>query len=306
MEENTHSSGEMCPEDSNVPGVAQEVCLQKQNMGSSDSETQNGLLEEEDMHGRYSRMTRYLLLMSLEECTSYSRLPFFHELEDIEFYGISAVTNYIRLCLFREEFSKILEKRNEKNTYCEVKHVEFLLSRCVLLCPLPTYPRFVLVVAFLINVIILDVDNIECFRITYLAEYCLNVLYGRMFSKIFRSREDYQCLKNFCHRFYRQLELCSTMSELRKTPVFVTWRKLIQGCIEDSDGFFPFKQSEINLYFKAVRERNCMECEPEMARTLESTYFSGPEFRKMQSLCQICGAQCHNYLTYVSSFISKN
>ncbi|GFQ81415.1 hypothetical protein TNCT_71071 [Trichonephila clavata] len=305
MEEYKHSRDEMCLEASNVRDVSQEVCLQNRKIGSSDSEAQNGIPVQEDMRDRFSCVTKYLLLMSLDDCSIYSRLPFMHELEDIEFFGIYEVTNLLALCLFREDFNRILERRSEINTESEMDHAQFLLSRCVLLCREPTYPRFVLTVAFLSNVVVLDVDDLECFRVAYIAEFCLNVLYRRIFWKIFRSREDYQKLRIFCHEFYKQFDLCSAITELRKAPFYVTWQKLIQGCIEDPKIIFPFEESEIEMFCNARQVMNNMECKPEMAWKIENTYFSSLGLRKMQSLCQFCGTKCHNYLTYVSSFISK-
>ncbi|GFS33493.1 hypothetical protein TNIN_401831 [Trichonephila inaurata madagascariensis] len=276
MEENKHLNVEMGPE-------ASKECLQNPNMGSSESETLNGIPVEEYMLDRYSCMSRYLMLMSLDESLLYSRLPFLQELEHIEFFGVYDVANFLRLYLFREEFNSILERRTEVHFNNEMKHAEFLLSRCVLLCLEPTYPRFVLVVAFLMHVVILDVNKVQCFRLTYIAEFCLNVLHGRMFKKIFRSPEDYQRLQIFCQEFCRKLTLFSTMSELRKTPFFVTWRKLILGCIVDPHVFFPFEEEEIDFFYYARRVMNNLECKPDLEIELDITYFSGRGLRKMQS-----------------------
>ncbi|GFS33492.1 hypothetical protein TNIN_401821 [Trichonephila inaurata madagascariensis] len=83
MEENKRVREEISLEASNLPGISQKVCLQNQNMESFDSDTQNWIPEEENMHDRYSCMSRYLMLMSLVNCSAYSRLPFLHDLEGI-------------------------------------------------------------------------------------------------------------------------------------------------------------------------------------------------------------------------------
>ncbi|GFY59511.1 hypothetical protein TNIN_34211 [Trichonephila inaurata madagascariensis] len=305
MEENKHLKVEMGPETSNVRGVSQEVCLQNQNTGFYDSVTQNGTQVEVDMQEKYSCLMRCFLLKSLDDCEVYSRLPFIHELENVEFYEIYEMINLLAMGVFYKQFNKILERRNEINANIDMDHAQFLLSRCVLLCREPTYPTFVLVVAFLSNVLILDVDDLECFKVAYITEFCLSVLYRRIFWKIFRSREDYRRLQFFCIKFNKKFGLHSAFTKLPKASVYVNWKKLIQDCIEDPNIEFPLEESEIEMFRNARRELDNMECKPKMSLKIENTYFSDSGLRKMHSLCAFCGTKCHNYLAYVSSFKSK-
>ncbi|GFX88878.1 hypothetical protein TNCV_2575851 [Trichonephila clavipes] len=260
MEENKHLNVEMGPEASNVRGVSQEACLQNQNMGSYDSEAQNGSLVEVDMQDKYSCLMRCVLLMCLEDSHVFSQFPFIRELEEnVEFYAIYEVIHLLAMGTFRKKFNEILERRTEINANIDMDHAQFLLSRCVLLCREPTYPTFVLVVAFLTNVLILDVDDLECFKVAYITEFCLSVLYRRIFWKIFRSREDYRRLHFFCKQFNKKFGQCSAMIKLPKTSVNVNWQKLIQGCIEDPNIEFPLEESEIEMFNKARRVMDNME-----------------------------------------------
>ncbi|GFV06262.1 hypothetical protein TNCV_915561 [Trichonephila clavipes] len=166
--------------------------------------------EEKGMHDKYLHITRYLLLNSLEESSFGIDAPFHYELEKLDFYGIYVVTNMLAFCVFNNVFKKILEKRDEIKLYsrtdsdCDTSDVQFLLSRCTLLCPVPTYYNFVLVVAFLTLVVFMDIDILNCFQTMYISEFCLSVLHRRTFWKIFQSEEDYKKLKIFCDEFRKR------------------------------------------------------------------------------------------------------
>ncbi|GFY67834.1 hypothetical protein TNIN_118551 [Trichonephila inaurata madagascariensis] len=286
----------MCLEDSNERCVSLEMRLQTQNMGPSNS--------KEGMHDKYSQIIRYLLLKSLEE-SSYGDSPPLDDLEGIEIFGIHFVINMLALRLFNKEFENILERRYQKDPYCETEDVQFFLSRCVLLCPVPTYFNFVLVVAFLTKVVIVDVDDLDCFDIMYMSEFCLDVLYRRIFWKIFQSEEDFEKLNIFCDEFRKKFALTfSTIIELRSTPLCENWINLIQNCLNAPDVGFPLEESEITMFRNASWERNNLEYNQRMAWNIEKTFFSGVRKRQMQSSCQLCGTKCHNYLTYLNSFIS--
>ncbi|GFU46039.1 hypothetical protein TNCV_4692261 [Trichonephila clavipes] len=336
MDENKHveedKDVEMCLEASSVSGVSQDKCL----LGFL---TQK-LAEKEETKGmpeKYLHIIRYLFLNSLDESPFFVEATFFDELENIEFYGIHVVTNMLAFFIFHKEFEKILEKGDEIKTFsatdsdsdsdcetdsnsycktdsdsdcgtysdCDTEYVQFLLSRCTLLCPVPTYSTFVLVVAFLTLAVIGDVDGLDCFNIMFLSEFCLSVLYRRKFWKIFQSAKDYEKLKKFCDEFRKHFKPTrSSMTELRTTSTGQNWRNFIRRSMEASGDSFPLEESEIEMFKYASSMSNNMKCKPEILQRIEKAFFSGERKRQMQSFCHLCKTKCHNYLIYVNSFIS--
>ncbi|GFY47575.1 hypothetical protein TNIN_78861 [Trichonephila inaurata madagascariensis] len=243
---------ELCPQTSNVLGVSKGACLQAQNMGS-DTKLQNELLKEEKgEHEIYSHAIRYILLKSLDESSLCVGSAFFDKLRRGVFFETYLVTHMLSSFFFRKEFEEILERRFETNSECEIEDVKFLLSRCALLSPVPTYSNFVLVASFLTAAVRMDFNDFNCFDILYISEFCLSVLYRRRFWKIFQSPGDYWRLKIFCDEF---LEKCqpthSKLTELKKTSFGENWRNQIQSCMEDNNVSFPLEESEIEMFKNA-------------------------------------------------------
>lgn len=134
------------------------------------------------MHCIYSWVTRYLLLDTLGGCPVYSRIDCFLELSNDELNEISRTLGILIGRFFAKEFQKILEGFKEVT---EIAYAEFIFSRCALLCQEPTtYSSFLLVAAFLSNLVLMNVNDLSCFRILYISEFCFNVLYRRLFWKV--------------------------------------------------------------------------------------------------------------------------
>ncbi|GFY46602.1 hypothetical protein TNIN_66971 [Trichonephila inaurata madagascariensis] len=233
MDENKHveeeKDFEMRLEAPSTSGVSQDKCL----LGLWTQELAEKE-EEKDVPLKYLHITRYLLLNSLDESPFCLDPLFFDELEKNEFYGIYVVTNMLAFCIFNNVFKKILEKREEIKSYsktnsdCDTSDVQFLLSRCAFLCPVPTYSNFVLVVAFLTLVVFMDIDILNCFHTMYISEFCLSVLYRRKFWQIFQSEKNYKELKYLCNGFRKHFNLThSAMTELRNTSVGENWMNLL-------------------------------------------------------------------------------
>ncbi|GFQ90122.1 hypothetical protein TNCT_86181 [Trichonephila clavata] len=302
MDENKHQKEdtylEVCPEASSFSGVSQNICLVAKNE------------EEKGMNDKYLNMIRYLLLKSLSQCPS-SAGKLFYELENNEFCEIYSVANLLTINFFSEKFEKLREKRNEIESASEadsdykLEGIKFLLSRCALLCPVPTYSNFVLVVAFLIKVVIMDIDVLDCYKTMYTSEFCLRVLHRRILWKIFQSENVYKNLKTFCADFGNVFIPKGSMATiLWNNSLRENFLIQVQNCIEDTDISFPLEESEIEVFRNDSCVINNMEYNPRMSQEIENTLFSGCRKREMQSFCGLCHTKCHNYLTHISSFIS--
>ncbi|GFY68738.1 hypothetical protein TNIN_418141 [Trichonephila inaurata madagascariensis] len=164
-------------------------------------EIKEGKESEESTPLRYFGITRHVLLKSLALFNGSPKLDFHEELQPHEFSDIAEVVNNI-LRIFRDDFDKILEAGDNIYRDPEIEYVQFLLSRCKLLCLQPTYSSFLLVCAFLCNLILGVGENIECFRILYITEFCF-VLNRRFFEGF---NDGYQNLQKYsCYEFRTQI-----------------------------------------------------------------------------------------------------
>ncbi|GFQ76459.1 hypothetical protein TNCT_179981 [Trichonephila clavata] len=253
---------------------------------------------------RYSRITRYVLLRSLAWYNTSPKLDFIdEELSYHEFCDISNVVN-ILLKIFCDDFDKILESGDNICLDSEIEYAQFLLSRCKLLCLEPTYSSFLLVSAFLNNLVLRDGENLECFRIMYITEFCFLVLHRRFFWKIFDSKDGYQNLQKFCDEFHDNFTKDSTLRDLRKRTVGAKWINIVQNCVDASLVSFFLEDGEVKLFEEEYSKINDMECKSDHLREIESLLFPPCERSETEIFCKICDSKCHNYLVYVSQFCS--
>ncbi|GFX75072.1 uncharacterized protein TNCV_4064741 [Trichonephila clavipes] len=250
------------------------------------------LVEKEEGKGvpiQYLYLTRYFFLHSLIGSPYCVDASFFEGFEMFDIYGIYLVINKLAFSIFHKEFEEILGKRYAKKSYnatdsdsdCETdsssdddqEDIKYILSRCTLLCPVPTRSNFVLVVAFLIRVVMMDIKILDCFHTLYICEYFLKVLYKRTFWKIFQSEEDFNKLKCFCDGFCKLKY--SSLTELRNTPFGENWINLVQSCMEVSDVSFSLENSEKEIFDIGWSMRNNLEFNPEISEEIEKAFFSG-------------------------------
>ncbi|GFQ69888.1 hypothetical protein TNCT_50391 [Trichonephila clavata] len=253
---------------------------------------------------RYFDMTRFVLLKSLSICSISPKFNFL--LDEVPRHELSDVADVVQklLLIFRADFDKILESGDDVSRDPEIKRAEFLLSRCKLLCLEPTYSSFLLVSAFLNNLILSDGENIECFQILYITEFCLLVLYRRLFWKIFNSKDSYVNLQKFCEQFQKSFTLDSTLSDLGKTTVGENWINSVQRSVDTTDNLnFSLEDFEVNSFEDDYSATNHMECVMEYSREIESILF--PCKSEIETFCETCKSKCHNYLSYGSQFYNS-
>ncbi|GFY40828.1 hypothetical protein TNIN_52371, partial [Trichonephila inaurata madagascariensis] len=196
----------------------------------------------------------------------------------LQFHELSYVTLVVNILstIFQEDFDKILEE--DYPIDCELDYSKFLLSRCELLCPEPTYSSFLLVSAFLDNLIVCEAGDQECFETLYISEFCLLVLYRRLFWKIFNSEEGHQNLKKFCDEFHKNFTDDSTLSDLRNTCVGLNWIKVVQDCVNATDVHFSLEDVDIKQFENYYSTLSYIDCKSEASREIESLF----------PLCEMC------------------
>ncbi|GFS62002.1 hypothetical protein TNIN_322781 [Trichonephila inaurata madagascariensis] len=249
----------------------------------------------------YTRVARYGLLRSLAFYTSSVQLTSF--LEEMTYHELSnfAYAVNILLGIFRDDFDKILNIEIPLNS--EIEYAQFLLARCKLLCLEPTYSNFILVSAFLNNLILTVGAKLKCFRILYITEFCFLVLQKRFFWKLFGSKDEYWTLQKYCDKFHKNFTLDSTLSDLQNTCVGEYWINVVQNCLNSTDVHFPLEDVEEKLYEDEYSNRSQMDCKSKPLIEIESFLFPRYSKRTRKELfCYYCNSKCYNYLAYANQF----
>ncbi|GFT56001.1 hypothetical protein TNCV_3116921 [Trichonephila clavipes] len=252
----------------------------------------------------YVRLKRYLLLESL--IPSYIPQKIREELEGMvqpAYFGIERVAQTFGEHIFKDEFLKVFEECVEMYNSSEIECAQFLLSRCIRLCdePEPSYFNFLLVAAFLRESVLYFHHECDCYRILYICDFCLDVLYNRLFRNVFDSREEYEELELFCKEFLEHFTEDTTQREFQDSPFGKDCVHFVEERFHINNGSFSLQESEIELYktfypveSEAKDEEMCIVHEAENA---ESDYFHAKEH--YPSECTDCGSKCSDYLNYV-------
>ncbi|GFY77852.1 putative E3 ubiquitin-protein ligase HECTD2 [Trichonephila inaurata madagascariensis] len=255
----------------------------------------------------YVRFQRNLLLRSLIP----SEIPqeIIDELQDTlkpAYFGIESVTVAFSNYIFYDEFLKVFEECAEMYDSSEIECAQFLLSRCIRLCdePEPTYLNFLLVAAFLRESVLQFFHVYQCYRILYICDFCLDVLYNRLFRKVFESREVYEKLELFCKEFLEHFTEDTTQGEFQDSTFGKHCVHFVEErfCVKNDSLFLTESEVELFETFYSVEstekdEEWCILPETENA---ESSYFDAKEH--YPSDCMACGSKCSYYLNYVNLF----
>lgn len=291
----------MLPDDSSIGSISREICLEIENLRLGDCKIPESK-EQNDMHLKYLRVTRYLVLHSVFVTTL--EIPFLENIQYNELNEVACVRNVLIMYFFADDFEKILDVPSDKYVGADIDYAECLLSRCLLLCSEPTYASFMLVASFLSYVIDEYVDDLKCFRIMYIVEFCFIVLYKRRFWNIFKFKEDYLKLRRFCVKVDKMFTEKSTLKELRNTTFGVDWINLVKNCVEATDIDFSFTKSEKELFKRVYWKKLHIECKTDISRKIENILYPVPEGFEMEHFCKDCDSKCHNYLEYANLFTS--
>ncbi|GFU10971.1 hypothetical protein TNCV_2934561 [Trichonephila clavipes] len=260
----------------------------------------------------YVRLKRYLLLESLiPTCISQEITEELKAMVQPAYFGIERVAQAFGKHIFYDGVLKVFEECVEMYNSSEIECAQFLLSRCIRLCdePKPSHFNFLLVAAFLRESIFQIYHVSECYRILYICDFCLDVLYNRLFRNVFDSREEYEELELFCKEFLQHFTEDTTQREFQDTPFGKHYAHFVEERFHINNGSFPWQESEIALYetfysvekSEAKDEEMCILHEKENA---ESDYFHAKEH--YPSECTECGSKCSDYLNYVNLFKENN
>ncbi|GFS84432.1 hypothetical protein NPIL_306911 [Nephila pilipes] len=290
---------EMCPEILHVNNIPMEICVQTENMLLCDSENENEVLLEklDDLDYTYSCIIRYLLFQTVMITTDSERLhTHLRVLDNNQLMKVSEVITITDL-LFDKDFGKICSFRGS-----EVECVEFYLSRCVMLCGEPTFISFLLVATYVTDIFLTSFRTVKCFRKLHLCEFIFDVLYRRIFCKVFNANV-YNELMSFCE-FFNESFTVESLSELENVTLFAHWKNQIKNSLNIVGERFSLNESEIELFRKNYSIENNREHDSPLSSVLMCE--ENVSLKKTENgtlVCSFCDSKCYNYMDHLKHFV---
>ncbi|GFT53038.1 hypothetical protein NPIL_354221 [Nephila pilipes] len=279
-----------------------EICLHIENpaLFFTENQTSMGIYKIDDINYFYSRITRYLLLQTLIACEVPQPIRTFLETMECKDNLTVYKMNCVLTTLFNDDFQKMLNANEEKLSGTEIECAEFFLSRCVMLCGEPSYSSFMLVATFLSYLVLDFFNECGCFRILHITEFCFDILYRRIFQRLFQSQEDCRNLLLFCDEFNEQMEPDPKLSALLNTLEGFNLMHYVIDSINATCSSFCLTESEKEVFKKFYR----IESKLPISRRLEEYLLENLErdpnyvFHRVKS----CDSKCYNYLVYVTLY----
>ncbi|GFU46032.1 hypothetical protein TNCV_4692191 [Trichonephila clavipes] len=248
----------------------------------------------------YERLKRYILLTSLIPTNISKEIrDELNAMTNPVSFDVESVTLDLHEYLFYDEFEKVLEAGEEMYDSSELERAEFLLSHCIRLCneSEPMYFNFLIVATFLNHSIFHFFMEYKCFRILYIADFCFNVLYSRLFSKVFESEKVYERLKLFCKEFSKHFTEDTTKAEFQNSTFGKYCMQLVEERFKVNNDSFSMTESEAELFekFYSVNSNAKQEEWPILRETqnAEDSYFDAR--KHFTSNCEVSdrGLLCH-------------
>ncbi|GFR28683.1 hypothetical protein TNCT_579511, partial [Trichonephila clavata] len=132
--------------------------------------------------------------------------------------------------------------------------------------------------------------------------FCFDVLYNRLFRKVFESREVYENLELFCQEFLKLFTPDTTQSEFQDSTFGKYCIRFVEERFNVNNDSFSLTESEVELFetFYSVESKANQEEWPILRETenAESAYFDAR--KHYPSDCETCGSRCSDYLNYMS------
>ncbi|GFT65742.1 hypothetical protein NPIL_190221 [Nephila pilipes] len=252
----------------------------------------------DDIDEDYSNLTRYILLRSLSDCVSPESVRV--HLEKMKISENRVVLEMIDTLVdnfFFFDFEKIIETNGEKfGESSEIECAEFFLSPCLTLSGEPTHCSFMVVASFLSHLVFIFFNEFGCFRILYVLEFCFDVLYRRLFRKVFKSKEDYESLLIFCREFKERVARKTMLNKVCITCV-ENWTDRVKDCVNILVDTFYLEESERELFQTFYSIESTLDISSELNKDLiQSLESDSNTFHRVSS----CDSKCYNYLDYVS------
>ncbi|GFU81955.1 hypothetical protein TNCV_547801 [Trichonephila clavipes] len=172
---------------------------------------------------------QYLMLKSLISTGISQDIKELETRINSDYFGIELVAQEIRDNLFVGEYEPIFETIGEMFHRSNKDCAKFIMSHCIILCNSePTCFNFLLVTAFLYETVSHFYLKYKCFRMIYISDFCLRVLFVTKFWKIFKYREDIEKLKLFCEEFVRHYVSDSKKGALQNDVYTTYWTYFIR------------------------------------------------------------------------------
>ncbi|GFQ79897.1 hypothetical protein TNCT_517281 [Trichonephila clavata] len=232
----------------NVNNTLDKLCDQIQHTELSDSDEEIAM--ETDHSYNYNSLVRFLVLQgSVPADISTELLSELNNMYMPQFFGIEDVVS-IFSNLFRDYFIEIFESIEDEMDSFEMECATSILSRCVILVGEPSVFTFLLVAAFLDRVIFEGINQYHCFRVLPICEFCLEVLYKRLFHKVFVSQKAYELMVLYCDSLRKEMP-DPTLEEFQKTCFGQSYTNIVKKCVEvNSYASFTLTDSEKEMFIE--------------------------------------------------------
>ncbi|GFS49879.1 hypothetical protein NPIL_448241 [Nephila pilipes] len=279
--------------------IPKQILVEKNTMQLLDSEKRNSMpLEKiDDVDYRYSYVIRYLLLQTVMiTCIPLRICCGICPLRNNALSSVSKVIKAINVFFYGHFEDMRFIHGSEKRC------IEFNLYRCEMLCGEPTYYNFLLVAAFVTHIVSRGFDEGTCFRILRLCEFLFDVLYRRIFWKVFNVK-GFKNLMSFCDEFNRCFTTQHSISTLGETPFGAKWVYRVRNISNIFDHRFSLNESETELFRKNYSIENKREYESAISRELEHNYFYLTKIWQDTLVCKFCFSKCYNFMDHLTHFL---
>ncbi|GFX48880.1 hypothetical protein TNCV_902621 [Trichonephila clavipes] len=289
----------------NVNNTLDKLCEQIMHTELSDSDEENVMVVETDYSYNYNSLVRFLVLeASIAARISMELFAELKKMETSQFFGIDEVV-CIFSNLFKSYFSEILDSIEGEMNSSEMELATSILSRCVILAGEPSVYTFLLVAAFLNRAIFEDVNIFRCFRMLPIGEFCFEVLYKRLFHKVFVSEKVYEYMFLHCDAF-RNKTPDPIPEEFQETQLGQFYTDLVKKCVEvNIDANFTLTDSEKEMYHEICSLNISPVCgKRSLSLKFDKGMNSYIRTKKVDKviMCKHCQSKCYSYLDIIEDF----
>ncbi|GFY07157.1 hypothetical protein TNCV_277041 [Trichonephila clavipes] len=223
-------------------------------------------IPEDDPIRPFMYLIHYVVNLVFEECDGSSETN-----PEMTFHPYDTIRETLENLhyVFVRSTDEIFFSNTEKILGSRTTRVNFLLSRCLAICDEPSNISFLVVLAFIYDMIFYWRSQRKCYSIFFDSEFCLCALYKRKFWKVFRTQKDYDELVSFSRTLFEILdpkvkadEFDSALEALPDHGLHAY--QLMDSCAHAAEIDLDFTPSEIKflgLNFENMDwDRECERC----------------------------------------------
>ncbi|GFY45501.1 hypothetical protein TNIN_347831 [Trichonephila inaurata madagascariensis] len=221
-------------------------------------------IPEEDPIRPFMYLIHYVVNLVFEECDCSSGTD-----PEMTFHPYDTIRETLENLhyVFMRSTDEIFLTNTEKILGSRTTRVSFLLSRCLAICDQPSNISFLVVLAFIYDVIYYWRSQKKCYSIFFDCEFCLCALYKRKFWKVFRTQKDYDELVSFSRKLLEILEpkvkadeFDTALDSLPDRGMYAY--RLMENCVHAAVTDLDFTPSEIKFLGLNSEDTDCdKECE---------------------------------------------